>query len=166
LDDASFSGQDYRRMHSRREFLQAGIAASILPVAVPERLRSAAAQVPLSLLSPSGDRPVWLVCDVRFAQAAALASDAERRGQSVARIDGDITDFWFNELSLRWKEAPIAVAGLTAEGPLFCLERWAWDCGLRVVARDAVAGTPAAGGCAMAGELVSWVIAPKAARRV
>jgi hypothetical protein len=45
---------------------------------------------------------------------------------------------------------------MTTHGPLFCLERWAWDHGLRVVARTEHA-------VATAGEadtLISWVIAP------
>jgi hypothetical protein len=53
----------------------------------------------------------------------------------VVRTTGDITDFWFTDLSRRWKQSPVAIAGLTAYGPLFCLERFGWDHGLRVVFR-------------------------------
>jgi hypothetical protein len=76
-----------------------------------------------------------LVCDMRSASSRAFASEAERLGISVARTDGDITDFWFHDLSQRWKAAPVAIAGLTGHGPLFCLERFAWDHGLRVAFR-------------------------------
>ena len=76
-----------------------------------------------------------VVSDVRFAPSMAFGLEAERLGFALTRIQGDITDFWFNDLSIRWKQGPIALAGLTAHGPLFCLERFAWDYGLRVVFR-------------------------------
>ena len=50
-------------------------------------------------------------------------------------IRGDITDLWFHDLDPQWKKQPVAIAGLTAHGPLFCLERLAWDHGMRVVSR-------------------------------
>jgi hypothetical protein len=48
---------------------------------------------------------------------------------------GDITPFWFQELSVRWKQEPVAIAGVTGHGPLFVLERFAWDHGMRVIVR-------------------------------
>jgi hypothetical protein len=53
----------------------------------------------------------------------------------VHSIRGDITDLWFHDLDARWKQSPAAIAGLTAQGALFCLERLAWDHGMRVVFR-------------------------------
>jgi hypothetical protein len=50
-------------------------------------------------------------------------------------IDGDISDYWFHDLAPVWSTSPCAIAGLTAHGPLFCLERLGWDHGLRVVFR-------------------------------
>lgn len=76
-----------------------------------------------------------LVCDVRSAWSSAVASEAEHLGIRVARTSGDITDFWFDDLSTRWKTAPVAIGGVTEHGPLFCLERLGWDHGLRVVFR-------------------------------
>jgi hypothetical protein len=72
---------------------------------------------------------------MRFPEEPAFAREAARLGASVVRIRGDVTDFWFHDLSVQWKTRPVAVAGLTAQGPLFCLERWGWDHGLRVVYR-------------------------------
>lgn len=117
-------------MPSRREFIQAGLAVSVAPVAVP--LRASASGLP-----PAGAamrvHPLYcVVCDVRFPSGVDLAREVGRLGVTVVEISGDITDFWFNDLSIRWKQAPIAVAGLTAPGPLFCLERFGWDHGLRV----------------------------------
>ena len=121
-------------MPSRREFLQAGLAASIVPVAIP--IHASSGDVPRSNVVTPAVHPLYaVVCDVRSLESAALAVEMERGGVSVTRIDGDITEFWFNDLSLRWKEAPVSVAGLTAHGPLFCLERLAWDHGMRVVFR-------------------------------
>jgi hypothetical protein len=57
----------------------------------------------------------------------------KRLGVAVHAIKGDITDFWLHGLDPRWKKAPVAIAGLTAYGPLFCLERLAWDHSMRVV---------------------------------
>ena len=48
---------------------------------------------------------------------------------------GDITDFWYNELDLAWRSQPQAIAGFTRHGPLFVLERFAWDRGLKVAFR-------------------------------
>lgn len=120
-------------MPSRREFLQVGFAASMLPVVSVDRGRAAA------------NRPVQAhhsvhalhaaLCDDRFAQSGEFGVEAERLGVPVVRFAGDITDFWFTDLSLRWQHSPVAIAGLTAQGPLFCLERLAWDHGLRVVFR-------------------------------
>ena len=120
-------------MPSRREFIQAGIAASVVPMAFPiqEPVRAAeAADAP-----PSSHRPLRVVCDVRSPHSVDLAHEAERLGLIVVRTSGDITDFWGNDLSPRWKVNSFAIAGLTTHGPLFCLERFGWDHGLRVAFR-------------------------------
>lgn len=94
---------------------------------------------PVAGLSPAAtsvEHPLYcLVCDVRSAWSAAVAGEAERLGIGVALTSGDITDFWFDDLSKRWKTAPVAIGGVTGHGPLFCLERFGWDHGLRVVFR-------------------------------
>jgi len=105
---------------------------SVTPVTL--RIREPLAGLP----SPPTDvaHPLYcLVCDERSAWSIAAAQEAERLGIRVARTSGDITDFWFTDLSLRWQTAPAAIAGVTAHGPLFCLERFGWDHGLRVVFR-------------------------------
>jgi hypothetical protein len=76
-----------------------------------------------------------VVCDARFRSSQAVAIEAARLGLPVVSIDGDISDFWFHDLAPVWSTAPHAIAGLTAHGPLFCLERFGWDHGLRVVFR-------------------------------
>jgi hypothetical protein len=119
-------------MPSRRQFIQAGLAMSVTPVSL--RIHEPIASSPSPAIR--ADHLLYcLVCDVRSAWSAAVAREAERLGIKVARMSGDITDFWFNDLSRQWKTAPLAIGGLTEHGPLFCLERFGWDHGLRVVFR-------------------------------
>jgi hypothetical protein len=112
-------------MASRREFLQTGVAAaSILPIAGTS---------PAALLQPLSVYKV--IFDQRFPSSREFADEARSLGLPVHAIEGDITDVWFHDLSLRWEQEPAAIAGLTAHGPLFCLERLAWDHRMRVVFR-------------------------------
>jgi hypothetical protein len=136
-------------MASRREFLQAGMAASVLPLAAAG-----------SDLAPSQRGAVTnfykVIFDERFPASVAFGVEWIARGAAVHAIRGDITDLWFHDLDLQWKKRPAAIAGLTAHGPLFCLERLAWDHGMRVVSRIE---QPTRDGD---GEpLISWVIAPR-----
>ena len=119
-------------MPSRRQFIQAGLAMSVTPVTL--QIHASAAEPP-SPATPVPHSLYCLVCDTRSSWSAALAREAERLGIKVARTSGDITDLWFHDLSRRWKAAPVAIGGLTEPGPLFCLERFGWDHGLRVVFR-------------------------------
>jgi hypothetical protein len=121
-------------MPSRREFLQAGLAASVVPVAFPVAESAPVASV-ANIAAFSSHRVTHVVCDVRFGCSQAVAIEAARLGLPVVSIDGDISDFWFNDLAPVWSTTPHAIAGLTAHGPLFCLERFGWDHGLRVVFR-------------------------------
>jgi hypothetical protein len=129
-------------MTNRRELLKVGLAASVLPADLIAR--QAMAQAPLSI-----HRAIY---DERFDAGLAFAADARRRGWTVRAIRGDVTDLWFNELALRWKQGPAPIAGLTAKNSLFCLERLAWDAGMRVVSREEDPKSP----------LVGWLIAPPA----
>jgi hypothetical protein len=75
------------------------------------------------------------VFDARFPEGRAFGEEIGRLGVSAQGFDGDITAFWWSELSRLWPADPRPVAGLTGHGALFCLERWAWDAGLRVLLR-------------------------------
>jgi hypothetical protein len=97
-----------------------------------------------------------VIFDERFPAGAAFGEEWQARGASVFAIRGDITDLWFHDLDVQWKKQPVPIAGLTAHGPLFCLERLAWDHGMRVVSR-VEQGTHDGDGH----PLISWVIAPK-----
>jgi len=135
-------------MASRREFLQAGIAASLLPMAVSGG----------NLALGERDEPAGfykVIFDERFPASVAFGEEWKARGAAVHGIRGDITDLWFHDLDLQWKRQPLPIAGLTAHGPLFCLERLAWDRGMRVVSR--VEQTAMHDG----DPLIAWVIALK-----
>jgi hypothetical protein len=132
-------------MTSRREFLQIGIAASAWPIA-SQAARAAGID---DVAAPRRTESVPLykvVYDTRYAESVAFGRRAAVLGAVVHAIDGDMTRLWFDDVYHRWKQAPIAIAGLTAHGPLFCFERLAWDQGLRVVFRaehgDTASGVP------------------------
>jgi hypothetical protein len=115
-------------MTSRREFLKAGLVASALPVAAGAAHAADAA--------PARTVPLYKVLyDTRFPASVAFARRAAARGLAVQAMHGDMTSFWYDDLYHRWLEQPAAIAGLTAHGALFCLERLAWEQRMRVVYR-------------------------------
>jgi hypothetical protein len=125
-------------MTNRREFLKVGLAASALPMAAHATLAASAetlAVVPL----------YKVLYDTRFPASAAFARRAASHGLAVHAMGGDMTRFWYDDLYHRWQQGQAAIAGLTAHGALFCLERLAWDQRMRVIFR--AEHVPAAGGC-------------------
>jgi len=125
-------------MATRREFIQAGVAAIGAPLAAGSR--------------PSSPPALYkAVFDHRFPASVQFGSDMAARGVPAYGIHGDITSLWFHDLYHCWKQEPAPIAGLTAHAALFCLERLAWDQGLRVLSR------------AESGLLVAWTIGPKVA---
>lgn len=116
-------------MASRREFLQFGIAASALPITGAGGLSSDL----LTSNEPARTPLYKVVFDERFPDSVAFGIEMKRLGVPAHGINGDITDFWLRDLDPRWKRGPVAIAGLTAHGPVFCLERLSWDHHLRVV---------------------------------
>jgi hypothetical protein len=145
-------------MATRREFIQMSIAASALPFARVARAGTNGGEEPRSETSDRAWSLYRFVVDDRFPESAAAGRAAARQGVTVHVMNGgDITRFWFHDLSLRWQREPVAIAGLTAHGPLFVLERFAWDHGMRVVVRDELPGSAQR---SRDGEpLFSWVIA-------
>ena len=75
------------------------------------------------------------VFDARFAEASDVAAQIEGLGVSLAPFAGDLTELWYEELDLHWKQAPMALAGVTTQEGLFVLETLALDRGMRVVFR-------------------------------
>jgi hypothetical protein len=117
-------------MTSRREFLQIGLAASALPLAA-QTARAAGLADP----SPAPVTLYKIVYDARFPESVAFGRRAAQLGVRAHAIEGDMTQFWYDDLSHRWKQGPVAIAGLTAHGPLFCFEQLGRDQRMRVVFR-------------------------------
>jgi hypothetical protein len=67
-----------------------------------------------------------------MAASRDFAAHGAREGDRIAWIEGDITELWYEELDVRWRDEKAAVSGLTEYGAFFCLERLAMDRGLRV----------------------------------
>ena len=121
-------------MTNRRELLKIGLAAAALPVAAQAALVETH-RVPL----------YKVLYDTRFPASVAFARRAAVGGLAIQAMAGDMTPFWYDDLYHRWQKGPAAIAGLTAHGALFCLERLAWDQRMRVVYRGEHAA--AHGGC-------------------
>ena len=114
-------------MVNRRRVLQGGIAVTSLPI-VSSIAWGAVPEPPLAFYR--------IVFDERFEAGRRFGAEAQRLGAPVHAIQGDITSLWYDDLYLRWRNhGPAPIAGLTAHGALFCLERLAWDAGMRVVYR-------------------------------
>jgi hypothetical protein len=110
-------------MSNRREFLQMSLAASALPVlagpgVAPKR--------------QEGELAGGVVAEAASPTASVFRVEAARLGLRVWEIRDDITDLWYRELSLLWKEAPLILAGVTLSTSLFCLETLARDHQMRV----------------------------------
>jgi hypothetical protein len=140
-------------MINRRRFVQHGVAGSVTALVGGIPLLAGAATTGLSRgtsgLSTDGllgdglladglsrDNHFKLhiaIFDRRFAAGRRFAQSSETHGVATRAIAGDVTTLWYSELYPLWKQHPVAIAGLTTYGPLFCLERLAWDHGMRVL---------------------------------
>src|SRR5262245_16966145 len=111
-------------MTSRRDVLKVGLAV--------------AARLPAARATFAGATPLPLykvLSDTRSAASIPFARRAEARGLAVQTMAGDMTRFWYDDLYHAWRRGPVPIAGLTAHGALFCLERLAWEQRMRVVYR-------------------------------
>jgi hypothetical protein len=90
-----------------------------------------------------------VIFDSRFPVACNFGAAACRRGQRTRAIQGDVTALWRDDLRLRWAAGTTAIAGMTTERSLFCLEQLAKDNWLRVMSRRSLR---------LSEPLVWWVI--------
>lgn len=120
----------HRNVVDRRRFLKFGAALTVLPFMGGDLVHAAAAR---------RRRPVIrlhrIVYDERFQRSLAFAGQCERFHAATRAICGDVTDVWYHDLDLRWRAGRAPIAGMTTGDALFCLERLAWDRGMRVVFR-------------------------------
>jgi hypothetical protein len=119
-------------MANRREFLQAGAAASIVTgialqadAALPDNEPAAAAAASMPIHEAIYDR--------RFPESREFASESQRLGVPVHAIEHDITQLWLRDLLPRWRQQRVAVTGLTSECSFQCLQWLAWDLGVRTL---------------------------------
>jgi hypothetical protein len=114
-------------MGNRREFIRAGIAVTAAAAAGS----SAQAEAPAAAAPPYRIHKV--IYDQRFAEPVRFAKAAESLGLQAHAISGDMTALWYEELDGLWRKEPVAIAGMTRHGPMFCLEMLARDRGMRLV---------------------------------
>lgn len=117
-------------MANRRELLYGGLALPVLALAQGSLAKIAAAAV-----GPQALQIERFVFDVRFAESGAIAQLVERLGVALSPIADDLMSLWYDDLDLRWRQAPMALAGVTLEETLFVLETFALDRGMHVVYR-------------------------------
>ena len=124
-------------MITRRDFLGTSLVGTVGVGAVLAEQRSTLLSRPLTDLHTG-------VVDSRFVESSQFGQVLDRYGVSARPFRGDVTELWFTQLDPLWRAQRASVAGLTTYGVFFCLERMAWDHGMRVTycARHA----PRAGG--------------------
>jgi hypothetical protein len=109
-------------MANRRQFIQAGIAVT-----------AAASVTDASTQAAPPHRIHKVIYDERFAEPVRFAKAAEALGLETHAITGDMTALWYGELDGLWRKEPVAIAGMTRHGPMFCLEMLARDRDMRLV---------------------------------
>jgi hypothetical protein len=77
-----------------------------------------------------------VIFDKRFGGSCVFANCAAQAGAPTLGITGDVTSIWYSDLSERLKESPAAIAGVTLNGALFCLDALVRPYGMRVVYRS------------------------------
>ena len=152
-------------MINRRLFLKSGLGAC-----------AAGAMIPSISACGLAGRYYKVVFDERFDGPRAFAAETAARQIPTVAIFGDITNLFFHDLDLRWKQGPVSLAGYTTAQSLFCLDLLARDRGMRVrhcateppattalgvfdgelPYKCSVVYTPSAGPA----DLVFWIIAP------
>jgi len=117
-------------MTSRREFLNLGAAALLVPASA----RLGLPIVPSYWSAQTAPMSFYkVVFDARFSACRDFAAAAQRLGLPVQAIRGDVTDLWFDDLHACWKKEPAAIAGMTLQGALFCLNLLAADRRMRLM---------------------------------
>ena len=128
-------------MANRRDLLR---GAAALPLAAPGRkLLLAFAALPPSMAVARGALAAGrealalerFVFDVRFTESGAIAEHVGRLGIALSPVADDLMTLWYDDLDLKWRKAPMALAGVTLEDALFVLETFALDRRMHVVYR-------------------------------
>ncbi|MDC1436824.1 hypothetical protein N8303_06220 [Gammaproteobacteria bacterium] len=119
-------------MPNRRQFLKIGLATSTIPLAASASGKGALGAFPADKTLPF----YKVIVDDRFQESIEFGQAMEERGYDTYLMkDGDLTEFWYKHLNAIWEKEPVAIAGLTKFGPLFCLEQLGRTYGARQVYR-------------------------------
>jgi hypothetical protein len=135
---------------NRRQLMQSGLAASVAAL-LP--FGSAASRLAGNL--PVVPHPELFIFDERFPDALGASQQAMHDSVRLASTRQVFTSLWYDELDLRWRRAPMIVAGATTDRTLHVLETLALDRRMRVIDRAAFG----------ADGLVRWTIGPVARYR-
>ncbi|HEY5568489.1 MAG TPA: hypothetical protein VIM81_14780 [Gammaproteobacteria bacterium] len=116
-------------MIGRRQILRLGLVTAMWPaLALAEERRAS-----VGFAAPARWSLYKGIYDARYPACVAFAEWMKQSGVPIWPLDhGDVTGVWFNDLALRWREEPAAIAGMTAPEALFCLEELARDHRMRV----------------------------------
>ena len=142
-------------MTNRRQFMQSGLAFSVLPLTELSAMKMAVAAPEGAYLTLES-----FVADKRYMESIATASKISSEGVPVVEITGDMTELWIGQYSKQWKQAPMTLAGVTGSDALFVLETLAPDYGMRVIHKRAL-DTPGSQSVEGNPQVFSWIIAPK-----
>lgn len=111
---------------SRRKFLVSSAAVTASPFVAKANFADQ--------LEPLSEQEIpAVVTEVGSPAAQQFGARSRANGLAVHEIFGDVTNLWVDVLHQQWRELPRAIAGLTSAPALFCLERLAWDYGMRVI---------------------------------
>lgn len=119
-------------MHNRRTFLQAVAAASSVSVS-----GGVIGMWPTGVLAATARRIdlYKVVFDQGHPAAVDFGQAAKAAGLTAQAIGRDVTALWYDDLHHRWRQGPVAIAGMTPVRVTLCLQVLAQDAGLRVVFR-------------------------------
>lgn len=83
----------------------------------------------------SGARPLAAIFDSRFPDSLRFGQSAARIGLESWPIRGDVTELLLNRLRPLWAQGEGALVGMTSAASLLCIQQFAADFWMRVVAR-------------------------------
>jgi hypothetical protein len=124
--------------YSRRTFLQASAAASSASL-----FAAGLGAWPAHASAGVSERIDFykVVFDREHPAAVAFGGATAKAGCAVQAIGRDVTALWYDDLYHRWRQGPVAIAGMTPVRVAYCLRVLAQDVGLRVVFRAEHAAT-------------------------
>ena len=123
-------------MRTRRDFLHIALTAPLLPASLRLSSSDGRADSFFAHARPWPCTPCLRRAVCRKRRLCRGDVKTRHAGQTVSRRHYGLL---YRDLSQRWKAGAVAIAGVTTHGPLFCLERWGWDHGLRLAYRQDLA---------------------------